>query len=216
MHTAPLPLHLGELAYGHGGVGTGHYAAVLGALAAGDLFGDGRLEVVADDNQGNVYAWDQHGHARLPRARRIPRFSGAPLSPFHTVRQGVRDRVERGFAGAPVLASLDGTGLDMIAAGEDRHVYAWHANGRPVAGFPVLVADPDKVAAVDPVTSHITFRNVVANPGLDEDQGKLIDTPAVADIDRSGTRRSSSGPTRSTRPEPATRAMSTSARRTRC
>jgi hypothetical protein len=49
-----------------------------------------------------------------------------------------------------------------------------------------LVADPDKVAAVDPVTNHITFRNVSANPGLDEDQGKLIDTPALADINGDG------------------------------
>ncbi len=152
VQTARLPLHLGERAY-HAvdGVGAEHGAAVIGALAAGDLFGDGRLEVVADDNQGNVYAWNQSGHVVFHQ-HSDPRFSGAPLQPFHTVRQGVRDRTERGFASAPVLASLDGHGLDVIAAGEDRHLYAWHANGRPVAGFPVLVADPDKVAAVDPRT----------------------------------------------------------------
>ncbi len=184
VHSQALPLHLGERAYGPGGIGTGHYAAIMGALATGDLFGDGRLDVVADDNQGNVYAWNGAGrlvfHAHANRA-----FSGAPLIPFHTVRQGVRDRVEGGFLSAPVLARLNGSRggpLDIIAAGEDRHLYAWHANGRPVAGFPVLIADPDKVASVDPVTGHITFRNVGSNPGLDEDQGKLIDTPAVADI----------------------------------
>jgi hypothetical protein len=180
VRTARLPLHLDERAY-HAidGVGADHGAAVIGALAAGDLFGDGRLEVVADDNQGNVYAWDQAGHVVFHR-HSDPRFSGAPLSAFHTVRQGVRDRTEHGFAGAPVLASLDGHGLDVIAAGEDRHVYAWHANGRPVAGFPVLVADRDKVAAVDPQTHHLTFHNVDPSPGLAEDQGKIIDTPAVA------------------------------------
>jgi hypothetical protein len=158
---------------------------VLSALAAGDLFGDGRLEVVADDNQGNVYAWDEHGRLVF-HTRSAARFSGAPLSPFHTVRNGVRDRTERGFLSAPVLASLDGHGLDVIVAGEDRHVYAWHANGRPVAGFPVLVADPGKVAAVDPLTGHITFRNVDPHPGLSEDQGKIIDTPAVVPLDASG------------------------------
>ena len=31
---------------------------------------------------------------------------------------------------------------DYVAAGMDRHVYAWHRNGSPVAGFPVLVVDP--------------------------------------------------------------------------
>ncbi len=185
VHTARLPLHLAERAYGPGGVGTGHYGAVIGALAAGDLFGDGRLEVVADDNQGNVYAWDQYGRMVFHAASN-PHFSGAPLTPFHTVRNGVRDRTERGFLASPVLARLDGHGMDIIAAGEDRHLYAWHANGQPVAGFPVLIADPDKVAAVDPVTNHITFRNVDPSPGLDEDQGKLIDTPAVANIDHSG------------------------------
>ena len=185
VHTASLPLHLGERAYGPGGVGTGHYAAVLGALAAGDLFGDGRMEVVADDNLGDVYAWDQHGHLVFHQHSN-PHFSGAPLTQFHTVRNSVRDRVEPGFMSAPVLADLDGRGMDVIAAGEDRHVYAWHANGRPVAGFPVLLADPDKVASVDPVTGHITFKNVDPNPGLDEDQGKIIDTPAVADINHDG------------------------------
>ena len=80
-------------------------------------------------------------------------YSGAPLTAFATGRQGVRDRVERGFIAAPVLGRLSGARkgpLDIVAAGEDRHVYAWHADGTPVQGFPVLVADPDKVAAVDP------------------------------------------------------------------
>ncbi len=138
-----------------------HYAAVLGALAAGDLFGDGRIEVVADDNQGDVMAWDGHGRLVF-HAQSLARFSGAPLTPFHTVRQGVRDRTERGFLAAPVLASLDGhgTGRDRRRRGPPPVRLA--ADGRPVAGFPVLLADPDKVAAVDPVTGHITFRNVDA------------------------------------------------------
>jgi hypothetical protein len=204
VHAERLPLHLGEPAYRRGGVGAGHYAAIIGALAAGDLFDDGELDVVADDNQGNVYAWNGAGHLVF-HAHANRNYSGAPLAPFHTVRQGVRDRVEGGFVSAPVLARLGGAScgpparrpgspdraahesscsgpLEVIAAGEDRHLYAWQADGRPVRGFPVLIADPDKVAAVDPVTSHITFKNVDANPGLHEDQGKLIDTPAVAEV----------------------------------
>ena len=45
-------------------------------------------------------------------------------------------------------AELDpaaGRVLDIIAAGEDRHVYAWHPSGEAVKGFPVLVEDPSKV-----------------------------------------------------------------------
>jgi hypothetical protein len=192
VHTEPLPLHTAEPAYRQ--LGTDHYCAVLGALAGGDLFGDGRIEIVADDNCGNVYAWDSSGRLVFHQHSN-PDFSGAPLAPFHTVRQGPRDRTEIGFLSSPVLAHLDGNPggrLDIVAAGEDRHLYAWRPSpsdiaGSAVPGFPVLVADPDKITAVDPTTNHLTFSTTTAaaNPGIDEDQGKLIDTPAIADIDGS-------------------------------
>jgi hypothetical protein len=190
VHTAALPLHSGEAAYRS--VGTGHYCAVLGALAGGDLFGDGETEIVADDLCGNVYAWNAHGRLVFGEHSN-PAFSGAPLEPFHTVRQGPRDRTEMGFLSSPVLAHLDGNPndpLDIIVAGEDRHLYAWQPSetslaGAALPGFPVLVADPDKLTSVDPVTNHLTFSTTHAepNPGIDEDQGKIIDTPAVAGID---------------------------------
>ena len=66
-----------------GGVGSGHYGAVLGALAAGDLFGTGQLDVVADDNQGNVYAWDARGRLVFHRMSRAA-YSGAPLTAVST------------------------------------------------------------------------------------------------------------------------------------
>ncbi len=189
VHTARLPLHPGDVAYRS--IGTGHYCAVLGALAGGDLFHDGRTEIVADDNCGNVYAWDSGGHLVF-REHSNPAYSGAPLSPFATVRRGPRDRTERGFLSSPVLAHLDGRPggrLDIIVAGDDRHVYAWradprHLGGASLPGFPVLVADPDKLTSVDPVTNALTFSTTRAqpNPAIDEDQGKLIDTPAVAEI----------------------------------
>ena len=91
-----------------------------------------------------------------------------------------------------MLAHLNGKPgdpLDVIAAGEDRHVYAWqpsptNLSGAALPGFPVLLVDPDKVTAVDPTTDHLTFSTTKAkpDPGIDEDQGKIIDTPAVADI----------------------------------
>ena len=189
VHTQRLPLHTGEAAYQS--VGRGHDCAVLGALAGGDLFGDGRIEIVADDLCGNVYAWDAQGRLVFHQHSNTA-FSGAPLAPFHTVRQGPRDRTEVGFLAAPVLARLSGRSsgpLDIIAAGEDRHVYAWQPEpgrlgGRRLAGFPVLVADPDKITAVAPTTNHLTFsdQRAGANPGIDQDQGKIIDTPAVADL----------------------------------
>ncbi|HLY83944.1 MAG TPA: hypothetical protein VKQ71_13210, partial [Acidimicrobiales bacterium] len=193
VHTAALPLHTAETAYRS--LGTAHYCAVLGALAGGDLFHTGQVDIVAEDLCGNVYAWDAHGRLVF-HEHSNPDWSGAPLTPFHTVRQGPRDRTEAGFLASPVLAHLDGnpTGtLDIIAAGEDRHVYAWQPRsgdlaGRVVPGYPVLVADPDKITGVDPTTDHLTFSTTHAetHPGIDEDQGKIIDTPALADLDGSG------------------------------
>ncbi|MBV8981031.1 MAG: hypothetical protein JO086_09050, partial [Acidimicrobiia bacterium] len=142
VHTEPLPLHSGEPAFGAGGVGTGHYAAVLGGLAAGDLFHNGLLEVVADDMQGNVYAWNGAGKLVF-HTHSNPAFSGAPLDypsnprgALDNVRRGPRDRTEAGFVTAPVLANLSGRAgpLDVIVAGEDRHLYAWHPDGSPVTG----------------------------------------------------------------------------------
>jgi hypothetical protein len=190
VHTDPLPLHTGEAAYGKGGVGTGHYAAILGGLAAGDLFHEGQLDVVADDMDGNVYAWNGRGQLVF-HAHSDPAYSGAPLDypsnptgALDNVRKGPRDRTEEGFLGSPVLANLKGGPgpLDIIVAGEDRHLYAWQPTGKPVAGFPVLVEDSDKITAVDPTSNHLTFSTTraEANPGISEDQGKIIDTPAVA------------------------------------
>jgi hypothetical protein len=189
VHTDPLPLHPGERAFTSGEESTAHYAPVLEAPAAGDLFGDGRKEIVADDLQGNVYAWDSAGHLVFHQ-RSNPAYSGAPLPgdpSWEAQRAGTRERTEGGFLTSPVLANLDpasGHGLDIIAAGEDRHVYAWHADGSSVGGFPVLVEDPHKVASVDATSNQPAFNgNAQANPGKDEDQGKIVDTPAVAYLD---------------------------------
>jgi hypothetical protein len=194
VHTAGLPIHTAEKAYRS--VGTAHGCPILGALAGGDLFHTGQLEVVADDLCGNVYAWNAHGRLVFHQHSN-PAYSGAPLKPFHTVRRTPRDRTELGFLASPVLAHLDGKSngpLDIIVAGEDRHVYAWQPKvgrpaGRAVPGFPVLVADPEKLTAVGPVSNHLTFSAqrapLPADPSdrIEEDQGKLIDTPAVAQLD---------------------------------
>lgn len=192
VHTDPLPLHTGEHAFSSGEVSTAHYGSVIEAPAAGDLFGDGRTEIVADDLQGNVYAWDASGKLVFHQ-KANPNYSGAPLAgdpSWEAQRAGGRQRTEGGFVTSPVLAKLDsaaGSGLDIIAAGEDRHVYAWHPDGSAVSGFPVLVEDPHKMASVDPTSNEVTFNsNAPADPGRAETQGKIVDTPAIAYLDGPG------------------------------
>jgi hypothetical protein len=189
VHTEALPSRAGEKAFSSGEVPSSHYAPVLEAPAAGDLFGNGETEIVADDLRGNVYAWNAQGKLVFHQTAN-PNYSGAPLAgdgSWVHQRYGTRERTEGGFITSPVLAKLDsaaGKGLDIVAAGEDRHVYAWHANGTAVNGFPVLVEDPGKVASVDPTSNEITFnKNVPADQNKDEDQGKIVNTPAVAYLD---------------------------------
>ncbi len=78
VHTEPLPLHTGEHAFNGGGLSTAHYDPVLEAPAAGDLSGDGEMDIVADDLEGNVYAWNSKGQLIFHETSN-PNYSGAPL-----------------------------------------------------------------------------------------------------------------------------------------
>ncbi len=77
VHTTPLYLHTGSPAFRSGALPSSAYAAVLGAVAVGDLDRDGYLEVVAADMEGRVYAWNYRG-APLPGfpVRSDPAYSG--------------------------------------------------------------------------------------------------------------------------------------------
>jgi len=173
--------HLDGPAYTSGEVPADLGGSILAAVAAADADRDGIPEVYAADLEGKVYGWDAGGQ-RVFEAEADPAFSGKPQAPFENVRRGPRNRTQHGFLGSPVLADLDrddGGRLEVIAAGMDRHVYAWEHDGDPVPGFPVLVVDRTKVESVDPVTHAVSF-NDQAGPALD--QGAIVNTPAVGDV----------------------------------
>ncbi len=184
VHTDPLPLHTGERAFDSGDVPSDADGAVLASVAAADVDHDGAPEVFAADMEGKVYGWRADG-SQFFSAESNPAYSGKPIPghPFpryEPAGQAKFHRTQHGFIGSPVLADLDGDGKqEVIAASMDRHLYAWHANGNPVAGFPVLVVDPAKVQSIDPVTHQVTFN---AGAGS-EQQGAIVDTPAVGDLD---------------------------------
>lgn len=150
---------------------------MVGAPAVGDLDRDGSLEVVNTDLNGRAYVWSATGE-RLATMSVNPAFSvDSPAT------QDSRNRTKPGFLAAPALGDLDGDGtLEIVAGAMDRHVYAWHADGSAVAGFPVLVVDPATVSAVDPVSHRVTFL-----PGAKaREGGEIVATPAVADVTGDG------------------------------
>ena len=85
---------------------------------------------------------------------------------------------------APTLGDIDPSrpGLEIVVGAADRHVYAWHADGSPVAGWPVMLRDPSMVASVHPFTREITQPDgVPAKNGA-----KIVTSPALGDIDGDG------------------------------
>jgi subtilase family protein len=176
------PLHTGERAFQSGEVSGNVGGAILGSVAVADANRNGVPEVYADDLEGKVYGWNAVGQ-RIVRVQANPSFSGKPLQPFVNSRHGETNRTQHGFLASPVLADLDGDGkLELIAAGMDRHVYAWHLNGSAVDGFPVLVVDGSKVSSVDSQTHQVTFKPDAGSL----QQGAIVDTPAVGDLNGDG------------------------------
>jgi hypothetical protein len=159
--------------------------AILASPAAGDLDGDGDSELVVADMEGRIYVIDGRGR-RVRTLRSNVAWSGRPPEPFVNVRQGRQNRTQLGFIGSPVLADLDGNDggrLEIVAAAMDRHVYAWNDDGTEVPGWPVLAVDRSKVERIDPESHQVTFK---PDAGARFDQGAIIDTPAVGDLDGDG------------------------------
>lgn len=195
--TDPLELHMDAPAFAGGALATPVPAAVLGGVVAGDLDRDGALEVVATDLVGKLYVWDRHGRRRegFP-VKTLPQYSHAWRSerdpstpegqvPDRTNRHNRHNRVGRALGGGAVLANLDGSedgSLEIVAGAFDRHLYAWRHTGEPVPGWPVLLKDPARVAAVDPVTDEVRL----ADKSDAVIGSKIIAPPSVGDLDGDG------------------------------
>ncbi len=144
----------------------------LTGVAVGDLFGDGRLAVVATSANAVVYAWDAHGR----RLRGFPRtsdrrFWSLPVpTPDAPTRHGRLPA--RGNWSPPTLADLEGNGrLDILMTAYDGQVYAWRPNGQPVPGWPVKIELPGGVLARDGIAPADYIRDA-----------KLTSSVGVADV----------------------------------
>ncbi|QTD54274.1 S8 family serine peptidase [Sulfidibacter corallicola] len=168
---------------------------LFGGPAVVDLDGTGALSVLAADQEGYLYAWTADGELRagFPVNVDFSLSKERPCGP-DTIPQcddlGPQDkrneqnRRDWAFFAAPAIGDLDPAypGLEIVAAAADSHIYAWHADGTPVAGWPLLLRDPDKVALVDPETRVFQYA-----AGSDWAPGsKAITTPSLGDIDNDG------------------------------
>jgi hypothetical protein len=174
--TNPLPVQVSP-GFVSGGVPVPR-EAIVAALAADDLDGDGSVEVVGASAEGRVYVWEPDGSRRpgFPVAT-DPAFSDpAERDPLNDTDPGV-------LAG-PVLADLDpspGDGkLEIVVAALDGHLYVWNADGSQRAGFPVRIADRSKVN-VEETTGHATPVDVDVD--AKDRAAKLLSSPAVGDLD---------------------------------
>ena len=87
------------------------------------------------------------------------------------------------FTSQPSVGRLDTQypGLDLVVGSNDMHVYAFHADGTPVPGWPVFLGDPTKIQSVDPTTHHVTYNDSTALRGR-----KIITTPTIGDVFHDG------------------------------
>ena len=154
----------------YGGVTPGH-EPIIASVAAGDLTGDGRPEVVATSMAGHTYAWAADGRL-LPGwpktlntgVRRVP----IPRPALNYTRLP-----QQGATANPVIVDLNGDHRgDVVQAGWDGRLHAWDARGRDLPGWPVEVRMPD---GYRPPSGKVLIND-----------HKLDAAPAVADLDGDG------------------------------
>lgn len=142
---------------------------VIAPVAIGDLNRDGHSDVIVTSTTGRTYVFDAHGKLLPGWPKTLD--SGVSDPPIPRPALSYTRLPHQGATASPVLVDLDGKpGLEIVQAGWDGRLHAWHADGSSVAGWPVTVADPPKPAS-----------------GLTAiDDAKLDATPAVADLDGDG------------------------------
>jgi hypothetical protein len=176
---------------------TVHGSVLLGSPTVADLNRDGWPEISVADTEGFLYSWDHTGRLRagfpVQVTRAFSEVPGCQTTPLivpncdqfvaHPVRDHI-NTVDHAFTSNPSAGDIDPSypGLELVAGANDGHLYAWHADGTPVPGWPVLLRDPSKVKSVDPVSHLVTFKD----PDNVFYGRQEIVTPTIADINGDG------------------------------
>ncbi len=157
------PLHTGERAFTSGEV-----SSDVGGADSGLRRGRGREPQrgprgLRRRSRGQGLRMDATSASASSRSRPTPSFSGKPLQPFVNSRHGEANRTQHGFLASPVLADIGGDDrLEIVAAGMDRHLYAWH---RTAVRWPASRCSSSTRARCSPSipqTHQVTFRRAPA------------------------------------------------------
>jgi hypothetical protein len=137
--------------------------------AVGDLFGDGRQEIVAAEGDGHVDVLDAFGNM-------LPGFP-TEVDPNRTTTPVANERDTHnhqspGIGASPVLGHLDDANpaqLDIVVGGLDQRLYAWRPDGAFLptfnGGAPLLMQSHDTVKPpTDP--SYKMGAKIVVTPAI--------------------------------------------------
>lgn len=103
---------------------------VIATPAAGDLDGDGDVEIVVAGSYGGIYAWHHDGSMVV----------GFPANIIERGPSEISNEFlyDNGFVGAPALYDLDADGtLEVIVAGMDSRLYVFNAQGEDWGPYPI-------------------------------------------------------------------------------
>ena len=170
--TPSTPVYLEAPAYKSGAVDASLGRDPFGiAPAVGDLDGDGKPEIVASTYSGSIYVVGSDGKDKAGWPKRMPLVPSCTQDanqPKVEPCMDTKTRIARGAFAAPVLVDLDKDGkLDIVQAAFDGKIYAYHADGTDLAGFPVEL--------------HYT-----GSLSEEPDRNRILTTPAVGDFNGDG------------------------------
>ncbi|MGB0638683.1 MAG: S8 family serine peptidase [Myxococcota bacterium] len=162
-----LDVHREAAGYSSGDVdpGTGDY--FISTVGAGDLDGDGVLEVIGATGWGGIYAWNLDGS----------RVDGFPYWSIGRTSEeiNVNFTYDQGFMGAPSMRDLDGDGTDeIVIGGMDGRLYVVDGTGSDWGPYPIEICFPGS-----PERDFVDRMCGVMGD-------RIITSPLIADIDGDG------------------------------